>query len=112
MKKVEAYIRPEKLESVIAELESLGYPGASVSRVMGHGKQKGLKRVWRGERYSVGFLPKAKLEVVVVDEDLNKVLWAIMKAARTGAVGDGKMFIYDVENAVRIRTGETGESAI
>ncbi len=112
MKKIEALIRPERLPAVMEELGRLGYPGATVSEVRGHGKQKGLARVWRGSRYRVEFLPKIKLEVVVLDEDIGKVVRAILTAARSGREGDGKIFIYQVEDAVRIRTGETGFQAI
>jgi len=113
VKKVEAFIRPERLAPVLEELGKLGYPGVSMSRVVGHGKQKGVRRIWRGESYRLDFLPKVKLElVVVVEEDLDKVVWAVMKAARTGSVGDGKIFVFDVADAVRIRTGETGYNAI
>lgn len=112
MKKVEAIIRPERLEPVMEELRQLGYPGVTITEVKGHGKQKGVTRMWRGAEYRVEFLPKLKLEAVVLDEDLGKVVNAVIRAARTGAIGDGKIFIYEVADAVRIRTGESGFQAI
>lgn len=112
MKKVEAVIRPERLDIVMEELGKLGYPGVTISEVKGHGKQKGITHMWRGAEYRVEFLPKIKLEVVILDEDLGRVTASIVRAARTGSIGDGKVFIYDVENAVRVRTGESGFKAI
>lgn len=112
MKKVEAVIRPERLDTVMEELGKLGYPGATISEVRGHGKQKGVTHMWRGAEYRVEFLPKIKLEVVVLEEDVGRVTASIVRAARTGSIGDGKVFIYDVENAVRVRTGESGFNAI
>lgn len=112
MKKIEALIRPERLEAVMEELRKLGYPGMTVTEVRGHGKQKGVTQRWRGAEYRVEFLPKMKLEAVVLDEDAGKVVSAVVRAARTGSIGDGKVFIYDVEDAVRIRTGESGFNAI
>jgi nitrogen regulatory protein P-II 1 len=112
MKKVEALIRPERLEAVMEELRDLGYPGVTITEVKGHGKQKGITHMWRGAKYRVEFLPKLKVEAVVLDEDLGKVVNALVKAARTGSIGDGKIFIYDVADAVRIRTGESGFNAI
>lgn len=112
MKKVEAIIRPERLEAVLEELRKLGYPGMTVTEVKGHGKQKGVTHMWRGAEYRVEFLPKLKLEAVVLDEDLGRVVNAVVRAARTGSIGDGKIFIYEVADAVRIRTGETGFQAI
>lgn len=112
MKKIEALIRPERLEPVMEELRRLGYPGVTITEVKGHGKQKGIIQRWRGAEYRVEFLPKIKVEVVVVDEDMGRVAGALVKAARTGSAGDGKVFIYDVADAVRIRTGESGFNAI
>lgn len=112
MKKIEAVIRPECLKNVLEELQKLGYPGMTITEVRGHGNQKGLVRIWRGEVYRVDFLPKLKLETVVVDEDLPKVVDVLVKAARTGDPGDGKIFIYEVEDVVRIRTGDSGIHAI
>jgi nitrogen regulatory protein P-II 1 len=112
MKKIEALIRPERLEPVMDGLRALGYPGVTITEVKGHGKQRGFNQIWRGSEYRVEFIPKIKLEVVVLDEDATKVVAALVKAARTGSIGDGKLFIYDVEDAVRIRTGEYGFKAI
>ncbi len=112
MKKVEAIIRPERLEPVMEELRGLGYPGVTITEVKGHGKQKGVTHMWRGAEYRVEFLPKLKLEAVILDEDLSKVVAAMTRAARTGNIGDGKIFIYEVEDAVRIRTGDSGAVAI
>jgi len=112
LKKIEALIRPERLDPVMDALRVLGYPGVTLTEVRGHGKQKGVTQVWRGSEYRVEFIPKIKLEAVVLDEDAGKVANSIMKAARTGSSGDGKIFIYDVEDAVRIRTGEAGFQAI
>jgi len=112
VKKIEALIRPERLESVMEELRKLGYPGVTITEVKGHGKQKGITQIWRGAEYRVEFLPKIKVEAVVLDEDLGRVVSALIRAARTGSIGDGKIFIYDVVDAVRIRTGEAGFNAI
>ena len=112
MKKLEVIIRPEKLEAVRQAMEAVGYPGITLTEAEGHGKQKGVTQQWRGETYRVAFLPKMKLEIVVADADLEKTLQAVTKAARTGAVGDGKIFVSDVRDVVRIRTGERGEQAI
>ena len=115
MKKIEAIIRPEKLDDVRRAIEAVGYPGITVTEAEGHGKQKGVVQQWRGEAYRVDFLPKIKLELVVADGDTERIIQAIVKAAKTnsaGAVGDGKIFISDIKEVVRIRTGERGESAI
>ena len=112
MKKIEAIIREEKLAAVKGALEANGYFGMTVSEVSGRGREGGLTLQWRAGEYKVDFLPKIKIEVVVLDEDLPKVLHAITTTARTGEMGDGKMFILPVENAVRIRTGEDGDNAI
>jgi nitrogen regulatory protein P-II 1 len=112
MKKIEAIIRPEKLDIVKIALEELGYPGMTLTDVRGHGRQKGLTQQWRGQEYTVEFLPKMKVEIVVLDEDVGKTLDAIIRNARTDEKGDGKVFILPVENAVRIRTGDEGENAI
>ncbi|OFW58011.1 MAG: transcriptional regulator [Actinobacteria bacterium RBG_19FT_COMBO_54_7] len=112
MRKVEALFRPERLEPVMEELGELGYPGVTITEVKGHGKQKGVTHMWRGSEYRVEFLPKIKLEVVVLDEDLGKVVNAVVRSARTGSIGDGKIFIYNVDDAIRIRTGESGFQAI
>jgi len=112
MKKIEAIIREEKLESVKRVLEENGYFGLTVSEVSGRGRQKGLSLQWRVGEYRVDFLPKFKIEVVVLDEDLSKILHAIAKSARTGEVGDGKIFIYPVESVIRVRTGERDGDAL
>jgi nitrogen regulatory protein P-II 1 len=112
MKKIEAIIRPESLTMVKNALEELGYPGMTITEVKGHGKQKGKEQVWRGREYKVEFLPKLKIEIVVIDEDMDRIARAIVREARTGNIGDGKIFIYPVENAIRIRTGDAGDNAI
>ncbi len=112
MKKVEAIIREEKLEPVRKALEEHGYFGMTVSEVSGRGRQKGIPLQWRVGEYRVDLLPKIKIEVVVLDEDLPITINAIANNARTGEMGDGKIFVFHVENAVRIRTGEEGENAI
>ncbi len=112
MKKIEAIIRPEYLGIVRKALEELGYPGMTISEVKGHGKQKGLTQQWRGREYKVDLLPKLKVEIVILDEDVAKTLDAIIRSARTGERGDGKIFILPVEGAVRVRTGDEGENAI
>lgn len=112
MKKIEAIIRPEMLDKVRKSLEDLGYPGMTLTDVRGHGKQKGLVQQWRGQEYKVEFLPKLKLEIVVSDGDEEEIVDAIARDAKTGDIGDGKIFISSVEGAVRIRTGERGESVL
>jgi nitrogen regulatory protein P-II 1 len=112
MKKIEAIIREEKLEAVRTVLENNGYFGLTITEVSGRGRQGGLALQWRVGEYKVNFLPKIKIEVVVLDEDLPKVLNAITNSARTGEIGDGKIFIIPIDNAVRVRTGEDGTNAI
>lgn len=112
MKKIEAIIREEKLESVRKAVESCGYFGMTISEVSGRGRQKGIPLQWRVGEYRVDFLPKLKIEIVVLDEDAAKTVNAISRNARTGEMGDGKIFILPVENAVRVRTGEDGGNAI
>ena len=112
MKKIEAIVRPEKLDDVRKAIEAVGYPGITITEAEGHGKQKGLVQQWRGETYRVEFLPKVKIELVVSDSDAERIIQAIIKAAKTGGVGDGKIFFSDVRDVVRIRTGERGEGAI
>ncbi len=112
MKKIEAIIREEKLEAVKAILESYGYLGMTVSEVSGRGRQGGLVLQWRVGEYKVDLLPKIKIEVVVLDEDVAKILNAITSVARTGEIGDGKAFVVPLENVVRVRTGEEGDDAI
>jgi nitrogen regulatory protein P-II 1 len=112
MKKIEAIIRPEKLDEVRKAIEAVGYPGITITEAEGHGKQKGVVQQWRGETYRVEFLPKVKLELVVGDADAERIIQAIIKAAKTGAVGDGKIFVSDVRDAIKIRTGDRGEDAL
>jgi nitrogen regulatory protein P-II 1 len=112
MKKIEAIIRPEKLEEVRRALEKAGCSGLMISEIEGHGKQKGVVQQWRGEKYKVELLAKIKIDIVVSDKDLERIVNTIMEKAKTGDIGDGKIFVSNVENAVRIRTGESGESAL
>jgi nitrogen regulatory protein P-II 1 len=112
MKKIEAIIRPEKLDEVRKALEVAGYPGISITQIEGHGKQKGVTQQWRGEIYKVDLLSKTKIEIVISDKDLEKIISAIQKVAGTGNVGDGKIFISTVDEAIRIRTGERGDKAL
>ncbi len=112
MKKIEAIIRPEKVEAVRKALDKSGYPGITITEVEGHGKQKGVVQQWRGEKYRIELLPKSKIEIVVTDKDVDRLLESILQVARTGSVGDGKIFVSDVREAVRIRTGEKGEVAV
>ena len=112
MKKIEAIIREEKLDAVKKSLEDVGYMGITVTEVVGRGHQKGLVLQWRAGDYRVDLLPKLKIEVVVLDEDVSKVTSSIITAARTGEMGDGKIFISSVENVIRIRTGEDGINAV
>ncbi len=112
MKKIEAIIRPEKLDEIRKALEAAGYPGISIAQIEGHGKQKGVTQQWRGEIYKVDLLPKTKVEIVVSDRDQEKIISAILKVAGTGTVGDGKIFVSNVEEAIRIRTNERGEKAL
>lgn len=112
MKKIEAIIRPEKLDAVRAALDELGYPGISITEIEGHGRQKGSLQRWRGEQFKVDFLPKIKIEIVCKDSEVEKMVESLQDAASTGEVGDGKIFIYDVAEAVRIRTKERGDKAL
>ncbi len=112
MKRVEAIIKPFKLEEIKEALAGVGIQGLTVSEVKGFGRQKGHKELYRGAEYVVEFLPKVKVEVIVADEQLQAVVDAIVKAASTGRIGDGKIFISPIEDAVRIRTGESGDIAI
>jgi nitrogen regulatory protein P-II 1 len=112
MKKIEAIIREEKLEAVRQALKEDSYYGVTVSEVSGHGRQGGYTLQWRVGEYHVDLLPKIKLEVVILDEDVPRVLHTITAAARTGNIGDGKIFVLPVEDAMRIRTGDAGNDAI
>ncbi len=112
MKKIEAIIKPFKLEEVKDALAELGIEGMTVSEVKGFGRQKGHTEIYRGSEYTVDFLPKIKIEVVLADALLEGAVTAIVTAARTGKIGDGKVFVSPVEEAIRIRTDETGEAAV
>lgn len=112
MKKIEAIIRPFKLEEVKEALVEIGIRGLTISEVRGYGRQKGHTETYRGSEYRIEFVPKIKIEVVVEDSKAEKIIDAIMKIAKTGHVGDGKIFIYNVEDVVRIRTGESGKDAL
>ncbi|HET6369834.1 MAG TPA: P-II family nitrogen regulator [Nitrospiria bacterium] len=112
MKKIEAIIKPFKLDEVKKSVQEAGVKGMTVSEVKGFGRQKGHKEQYRGAEYVIEFVPKIKLEIVVGDSEADRVVGAIMNAARTGSIGDGKIFVGDLAGAVRIRTGESGESAL
>lgn len=112
MKKIEAIIKPFKLEEVKENLARIGVQGLTVTEVKGFGRQKGHKELYRGAEYVVEFLPKIKLDIVVTDDKLRETLAAIAKAASTGRIGDGKIFVLPVEEALRIRTGETGDAVL
>lgn len=112
MKKVEAIVRHFKLEEIKNALTECGISGMTVTEVRGYGRQKGHTEVYRGTEYNVDFVPKVKIEVVCKDDGLKTVLDTILRAGRTGQIGDGKIFVYDLENAIRIRTGESGEEAL
>ena len=112
MKKIEAVIKPFKLDEVREALSEIGISGLTVTEVKGFGRQKGHTELYRGAEYVVDFLPKVKLEVAIADDQLDAVIDAITKAANTGKIGDGKIFVVSLEQAIRIRTGETGTDAI
>ncbi|MEI7813753.1 MAG: P-II family nitrogen regulator [Coriobacteriia bacterium] len=112
MKRVEAIIRPERLEAAKEALIGLGHNGLTVCEVKGHGTQKGIKQQWRGEEYVIDLLPKVSLTAVVHDHEVQDVVDAITKAARTDRIGDGKIFVSSVEQVIRVRTGETGPDAL
>jgi len=112
MKKVEAIIKPFKLDEVREALSDIGVSGLTVTEVKGFGRQKGHTELYRGAEYVVDFLPKVKVEVIVADNLVERAIEAIVKAARTGKIGDGKIFVASVEQVVRIRTGESGEAAV
>ncbi|MBI1250026.1 MAG: P-II family nitrogen regulator [Alphaproteobacteria bacterium] len=112
MKKIEAIIKPFKLDDVKEALHEVGLQGMTVTEAKGFGRQKGHTELYRGAEYVVDFLPKLKIEVVVDDAQVDPALEAIQRAAKTGKIGDGKIFVSDVQNAIRIRTGETGPQAI
>lgn len=112
MKKIEAIIQPFKVEPVKEALKNIGIDGMTITEVRGHGRQKGHKEVYRGQEYNVDLLPKVKIELVVTDARLNEILTTLTTAARTGKIGDGKVFIYDVAEAIRIRNDDHGEAAL
>jgi nitrogen regulatory protein P-II 1 len=112
MKKIEAIIQPFKLEDVKEALKGIGIDGMTVCEVRGHGRQKGHKETYRGQEYQVDLLPKVKLEMVVPASRLEEVIQCVVAAARTGKIGDGKIFVYEVEEAVRIRNEDRGETAL
>tara|TARA_B100001123_G_C15145869_1_gene961492 strand:- start:46 stop:384 length:339 start_codon:yes stop_codon:yes gene_type:complete len=112
MKLIKAIIKPFKLEEVKSALSEIGVEGMTVSEVKGFGRQKGHTEIYRGSEYTVDFLPKMKVEIVVADEDMAKVVDSITESARTGKIGDGKVFVIPLEDAIRIRTGENGNEAI
>jgi nitrogen regulatory protein P-II 1 len=112
MKKVEAIVQPFKMEEVKEALKAIGIDGMTITEVRGHGRQKGHKEVYRGQEYHVDLLPKVKFEMVVPDTRLEEVVSSLTTAARTGKIGDGKIFVYDVAEAVRIRNGDRGEAAL
>ena len=112
MKKIEAIIKPFKLEDVKEALSSLGVEGMTVTEVKGFGRQKGHTEIYRGSEYTVDFLPKIKVEVVLAENRVAEAVQAIVKAAKTGKIGDGKVFVSSIENALRIRTEETGKQAV
>ena len=112
MKKIEAIIQPFKLDEVKEAMKGIGIDGMTISEVRGHGRQKGHKEVYRGQEYNVDLLPKVKMELVVPSERIDEILNTIIAAARTGKIGDGKIFVYDVAEAIRIRNDDRGESAL
>lgn len=112
MKKIEAIIKPFKLDDVRESLSDIGITGMTVTEVRGFGRQKGHTELYRGAEYMVDFLPKVKMEIVVPDEQVEQCIETIIETAQTGKIGDGKIFVYDVERVIRIRTGEENEDAI
>jgi len=112
MKKIEAIIQPFKMETVKEALKAIGIDGMTITEVRGHGRQKGHKEVYRGQEYNVDLLPKMKVELVVADARLEEVLRTLTAAARSGKIGDGKIFVYDVAEAIRIRNDDRGETAL
>ena len=112
MKKIEAIIKPFKLDDVKDALNGIGIKGMTISEVKGYGRQKGHTEIYRGAEYVIDFLPKLKIEIIVSAEQVDQVIDTIVAAAKTGKIGDGKIFVLPVENVVRVRTGERGEDAI
>jgi nitrogen regulatory protein P-II 1 len=112
MKRIEAIIQPHKLEDVKEALKGIGVDGMTITEVRGHGRQKGHKEVYRGMEYQVDLLPKVKIEIVVADQRLEEVVRTLVSSARTGKIGDGKIFVYDVADAIRIRNDDRGDAAL
>jgi nitrogen regulatory protein P-II 1 len=112
MKKIEAIIQPHKLEDVKEALKAIGVDGMTITEVRGHGRQKGHKEIYRGMEYQVDLLPKVKVELVTTEARLDEVIKTVVESARTGKIGDGKVFIYDVAEAIRIRNDDRGEAAL
>lgn len=112
MTKIEAIIRPEKLDAIIEALEGLGHSGITKTEVEGHGKQKGIVEQFRGKEYRLSFIPKVKIELVIKDDVVEKAIETIVNTAFSGQIGDGKIFVYEVKDAIRVRTRERGESAL
>lgn len=112
MKKIEAVIRPESLDQVLSALQEAGYPGVMVMEIEGHGRQKGVSQQWRGQEYKVDLLPKVRVEVVVTDKEVEVIMKKIASATKTGQIGDGKIFVSDISDVMRIRTGERGDNAL
>jgi nitrogen regulatory protein P-II 1 len=112
MKKIEAIVQPFKMEEVKEALKNIGIDGMTISEVRGHGRQKGHKEVYRGQEYNVDLLPRVKFELVIQDARLEEVVECVTNAARSGKIGDGKIFVYDVAEAIRIRNGDRGELAV
>lgn len=112
MKRVEAIVRPEKIDAVRHALQAAGCTGLMISEIEGHGKQKGMVQQWRGEKYKLELVPKIKIEVVVKDSEAEQITRAIIGSAKTGEIGDGKIFISEVQSAIRIRTEERGEAVL
>lgn len=112
MKRIEAIIRPAKMGDVLAALEKVGHPGVMVSEIEGHGSQKGVEHQVRGKTYKVSLLAKKKIDLIVKDQEAGKIIDAIRKAVSTGEIGDGKIFVSSMDDAIRIRTGESGDKAV
>jgi nitrogen regulatory protein P-II 1 len=112
MKKIEAIIQPHKLEDVKEALKAIGVDGMTITEVRGHGRQKGHKEIYRGMEYQVDLLPKVKVELVITDQRTQEVIQTVVNSARTGKIGDGKVFVYDVAEAIRIRNDDRGEAAL
>ena len=112
MKKIEAIIRPFKIDDVREALIEIGIKGMTITEVKGYGRQKGHTEMYRGSEYQIDFLPKMKIEIIAPDDSINKIVETIIKSAKTGQVGDGKIFVYPVEDVIRVRTEESGEAAV